>query len=128
MTRVLLDTSVLIADDAPPGTVAAISVMSIAELHFGLLVATTNGQRAVRANRLAAIEATFEPLPVDRAVARAHGALSALVRRAGRQPRSRSVDLLIAATAQVHHAVLLTHNLDDYRHVDEHVVVRRPRE
>lgn len=37
--RVLLDTSVLIAADPPPEVEAAISVASMAELHFGVLVA-----------------------------------------------------------------------------------------
>jgi hypothetical protein len=37
--RAVLDTSVLIGDAAPDGVEAAISVISIAELHFGVLVA-----------------------------------------------------------------------------------------
>ena len=40
--RALLDTSVLIADVAPIDVEAAISVVSITELHFGALLASDN--------------------------------------------------------------------------------------
>jgi len=124
--RVVLDTSVLIADVVPAGVEAAISAVSIGELHFGLLVATTDEERARRAGRLGAIEERFTPLPIDGDVARAWGGLAALVRRAGGQPRIRNADLLIAATAQVHRAALLTHNAADFRHVSDVVRVLHP--
>lgn len=124
--RVVLDTSVLISDVVPTGVEAAISAVSIGELHFGLLVATTDEERAARAARLGAIEERFTPLPVDGDVARAWGGLAALVRAAGAQPRTRNADLLIAATAQVHDAALLTHNVADFRHVAGAVRVLRP--
>lgn len=124
--RVVLDTSVLIADVAPAGVEASISAVSIGELHFGLLVAKTDEERAARAARLGAIEERFTPLPVDGDVARAWGGLAALVRRAGAQPRTRNADLLIAATAQVHGAALLTHNVADFRHVAHVVRVLNP--
>jgi toxin FitB len=46
--RALLDTSVLISDEPPADIEAAISVGSIAELHFGVLAAptTTSGPDA----------------------------------------------------------------------------------
>lgn len=125
--RAILDTSVLVAADAPPaGLEAAVSAVSIGELHFGLLLTDDPDERAVRAARLGAIEARFNPLPVDDAVARAWGALQARVRRAGSQPRSRTADLLIAATAQVHDAVLLTHNAGDFRLVADVVRIAAP--
>lgn len=125
--RAILDTSVLIGATPPPeGLETAISVVSIGELHVGLLLTDDPDERAVRATRLGAIEARFRPLPVDDAVARAWGALQARVRRAGSQPRSRTADLLIAATAQLHDAVLLTENVDDFRHVADVVRVARP--
>ena len=46
--RALLDTSVLIGDTAPDSVEAAISVASIAELHFGALVARDDDERALR--------------------------------------------------------------------------------
>jgi len=50
--------------------------------------------------RLAVLERTFEPLPIDAAVARSYGLLAAAVVGSGRKPRSRVSDLLIAATAR----------------------------
>lgn len=122
----MLDTSVLIADEIPAGLDTAISVVSIGELHFGLLVAADDDERARRAARLGAIEARFSPLPVDGDVARAWGGLAARVRRAGAQPRTRNADLLIAATAQVHGAALLTHNAADFTHISDLVRVLQP--
>ena len=73
--RAILDTSVLIGELPPPDNVeAAISVASIAELHFGVLVADDDGERARRTARLAVIEATFDPIPVTAEVARVLGA------------------------------------------------------
>jgi len=60
VVRALRDTSVLI-DAASPGDFEdAISAASLAELHFGVLVARDPDERARRAQRLGVIEATFE--------------------------------------------------------------------
>jgi predicted nucleic acid-binding protein len=112
--RALLDTSVLIDDEAPDGVEAAISVASLAELHFGVLVARDDDERALRTQRLGAIEATFQPLPVTAEVAREWGRLAAAVQARGGRPRRRAVDLVIAATANIHGVVLLTHNVGDF--------------
>jgi predicted nucleic acid-binding protein len=80
----------------------------LAELHFGLLVASDPDERARRAQRLGAIEAAFEPIPVDAAVAREWGRLAAAVAVRGGRPRRRAVDLAIAATANVQGVALLT--------------------
>lgn len=69
MSRLLLETSVLIGGH-PGEREGAISAASLAELHFGTLVATDPDERARRAQRLGVIEATFGPLPVDAPVAR----------------------------------------------------------
>jgi predicted nucleic acid-binding protein len=124
--RAILDTSVLIADDAPEGYDVAISAVSLGELQFGLLLARDDEERARRAVRLAAVESSFSPLPVDAAVAREWGVLAALVARRGAQPRRRQADLLIAATARVHDAVLLTHNNADFAHISGEVRVAQP--
>lgn len=64
--RVLLDTTVLIGGPIPPELETAISAVSIAELHFGVLVATDEEERALRTSRLGLIEARFpDPLPVE---------------------------------------------------------------
>ncbi len=125
---VLLDTSVLIAESAPGGAdTAAISVVSLAELHFGLLVTEDASKRAERATRLGMIEARFPyPLPVDDRIARDWGRLQAIVRTRGGQPRTRQADLILAATARVHGATLLTHNLKDFELIADIVDVAGP--
>jgi len=112
--RALLDTSVVIAADVPEleGDLA-ISVATLAELHFGVLVARKAPVRAERLRRLTMLERSFDALPVDGAVAASYGQLAAAVVDAGRQPRSRVMDLLIAATAHAHSARLYTRNADD---------------
>jgi len=52
-----------------------------------LLVAVDEGERARRSQRLGVIEATFDPLPVDAAVAREWGRLTTAVVGRGGTPR-----------------------------------------
>lgn len=125
--RVLLDTSVLIGDLPPPEEVeAAISVASITELHFGVLVADDDDERARRTARLAVVEATFDPLPVSVEVARVWGQLAAAVIRRGGNPRRRQIDLAIAATAHVEGVPLITENISDFQIIDDLVDARHP--
>ena len=124
--RALLDTSVLIADAAPDDVEAAISVISITELHFGTLIARDDDERARRTARLAVVEATFDPLPVSVEVARVWGRLAAAVAQRGGAPRRRQLDLAIAATASVQQVPLLTFNLADFHLIDDLVEVRLP--
>ncbi len=126
--RAVLDTSVLIGGEpVAPGVQSAISTVSIAELHFGLLVASDDETRAVRAARLGLLEARYpDPLPVDDHVAREWGRLQAAVANRGGQPRRRSADLAIAATANAHDAVLVTHNVKDFTIISDLVRVRTP--
>jgi predicted nucleic acid-binding protein len=124
--RALLDTSVLIGAERPAELEGAISAASLAELHFGVQVAQDEDERARRGLRLGVIESTFEPLPIDAAVAREWGRLAAAVRNRGGQPRRRAMDLAIAATANVHHVPLLTLNGADFKIIDDLVDVRAP--
>lgn len=124
--RVLLDTSVLIGEDPPAGIEAAISVVSLTELHFGALVATDDDERARRTGRLAAVEAAFDPLPVTAEIARAWGRLASAVTRRGGSPRRRQIDLAIAATAVVEKVPLLTYDVADLRIIEDLVDARRP--
>jgi toxin FitB len=57
--------------------------------------------------RLTLVERLFDPLPVDEALAREYGVLAAAVVTAGRQPRARVMDLLIAATMRAHGMLLI---------------------
>lgn len=122
--RGLLDTSVLIAEQISPlpGQLA-ISVISVAELHFGVLVADSAQVRALRLTRLSRLQRRFDPLPVDDAVADSYGQIAAHVAASGRQPRARTMDLLIAATAHVHGAILYTRNTDDFRGLESFITV-----
>lgn len=119
MSRLLLDTSVLIGARDPGDVEGAISAASLAELHFGTLVATDPDERARRAQRLGVIEATFDPLPVDAPVAREWGRLAAAVAERGGRPRRRAIDLVIAATANVHDVELLTADIADFAIIDD---------
>lgn len=112
--KALLDTSVLIAIDVPPleGELA-ISAASLAELNFGVLVTADPAVRAERLRRLVEFQRRFKALPVDERVATSYGQLAAAVVAAGRKPRSRIMDLLIAATAHAYSARLYTRNAAD---------------
>lgn len=124
MKRALLDTSVLIGAADPGELEGAISAASLAELHFGTLVAGDPDERARRAQRLGVIEATFEPLPVDAPVAREWGRLAAAIAERGGQPRRRAIDLAIAATANVEGVPLLTADTADLAIIDDLVEVQ----
>ena len=118
--KALLDTSVLIATDVPTlDGELAISSASIAELHFGVMVTADDATRAERLRRLTMLQRRFDSLPIDDQVAASYGQLAAAVVHAGRQPRSRVFDLLIAATAHAHEARLYTRNAADLVGLDD---------
>ena len=125
MSRVLFDTSVLIGADDPGELEGAISAASIAELHFGLLVAGDPDERARRAQRLGVIEATFEPIPIDAPVGREWGRLAAAVLERGGRPRRRTMDLVITATANVEGVPVLTADVADLAIVKDLVSIQR---
>lgn len=112
--RAVLDTSVMIATDVPPleGELA-ISAAALAELNFGVLITTDSAVRAERLRRLLEFQRRFTAIPVDEAVATSYGQLAAATATVGRKPRSRVMDLLIAATAHAHSARLYTRNAED---------------
>ena len=122
--RAILDTSVVIEPSlAPVPGVVAISAATLAELHFGVLVAKTASVRAERLRRLSVIQRHFDALPIDDSVAASYGQLASAVVEAGRQPRRRTMDLLIAATAHAHGAVLDTRNPEDFAGIESLVTV-----
>jgi predicted nucleic acid-binding protein len=98
--RALLDTSLVIAagdGGAELPATAAISVITLGELHAGVLRAPDAAVKAVRAARLSGFRATYRPLPVDQEVAEHYGRALALARDEGRGQKA--ADLLIIATA-----------------------------
>ena len=117
--RGVLDTSVLICPVAPlPGRLT-ISIVSVAELQYGVLVARDENVRAQRLSRLTGLLRRFDPLPIDEAVADSYAVLASAVTRAGRSPRPRAFDLLIAATAHAHRARLFSRNAEDLRGLED---------
>lgn len=126
MSRFLIDTSILIGSDDPGEIEGAISVASLAELHFGVSAAREEDERARRVTRLGVVEATFDPLPIDPAVAREWGRLSGAVLERGGKPRRRSIDLAIAATATVHGVPLMTADVDDLAIIADLVELKSP--
>ncbi|PVZ08156.1 type II toxin-antitoxin system VapC family toxin [Actinomycetospora cinnamomea] len=122
--RAILDTSVLIGADVPAlDGELAISTISVAELHYGVLVASYREVRGERLRRLTALRSLFDPLPVDDAVASSYGLLASAVAGMGRSPRPRSMDLLIAATAHAHSGRLYTRNAADLRGLEREIEI-----
>jgi predicted nucleic acid-binding protein len=116
----LLDTCVVIDLDmyrerGQLPRVGFISAVTMAELHFGAALARDPLEASVRSERIAALRSWARPLPFDAAAAEKYGDLAALVAGAGRHPRSRRLDLMIAATALVHDLPVVTSNPDDFR-------------
>lgn len=98
----LLDTSVFVAREQarPLGGLPAegsVSVVTVAELRIGVLVAADPSVRAQRMRTLTEVEA-LAALPVDDDVAREFAEIVAETRRYGRRPKI--LDSLIAATAR----------------------------
>ncbi len=86
-----------------------ISVITVAELRIGVLVAGDEATRAQRMRTLSAIEA-LRAIPVDDDVAREFAEIVAWARRDGRRPKI--LDALIAATARALDVPLYTQDAD----------------
>jgi len=115
----LIDTSVVIdLDVIEPGDLPVelmVSAITMAELAAAPHATADPAERARRQDRVQRVEATFDPIPVDAAVARAYGRVYAAVAAGGRKARGRrAIDLLIAATALVAGLPLYTRNPDDF--------------
>lgn len=114
----LLDTSVLIGPltKGLPDELA-ISIVSLAELRLGVLLARDLATRSTRLARLVEAERTFSPIPVDDEVASAYASIVAAAREDGRKPKA--MEALIAATAAAKDLTLYTWDRDfaNLRHV-----------
>ena len=121
----LLDTNILILrrwiDPAELPDEMAISAVTLAELSAGPHQVRPNGEQdaydehAERARRLDVLqraEHEFDPIPFGVEAARAFGRVTAAVVAAGRKPRRRTADLMIAATAMAEGLPLFTTNPD----------------
>ena len=117
----VLDTSAVIAlptlqaEQLPAEPV--ITSITLAELSVGPLAAASEPERAARQAVLQQAESDFEALPFDEAAARAFGRVASSLRAAGRKPRARAYDALIAAVAVSRGLPVFTCNADDFRHI-----------
>lgn len=116
MTAAIIDTSVLIAREQkrPLGRTlpadVAVSVVTLAELELGVLMARDPDTRAQRLATLTRVREEMTGLPTDDRVASAYARLAANELTAGRKPRIN--DTWIAATALVHGAEVWTQDAD----------------
>lgn len=117
----VLDTSVVVSgldpdeipiDRRPKGF--AVSAVTLAELHYSVLVAPVP-QRIHRIKRLLAVQRTFTVLRIEEDVAQSYGLIAAAAKALNRSPRARVMDLLIAASAHANNAVVVTRNPEDFR-------------
>jgi predicted nucleic acid-binding protein len=116
--RGLADTNILIQlEHLSAGQLPAellTSAITLAELSAGVHQTDDAAERGRRIARLQRVEAIFEPLPFDTEAARQYGVIAAGVIAAGRKPRRREADLMIAAIAAAHRLPLYTTNPDDF--------------
>ena len=117
MSTAILDTSIFVAVEqgrplgrALPGSVS-VSVVTLAELELGVLVARDSDTRAQRLATLTRVREETAGLPADERVASAYARLAAGELAAGRKPRVH--DTWIAATALAHGAEVWTQD-DDF--------------
>jgi predicted nucleic acid-binding protein len=88
----------------------SVSVVTLAELELGVLVARDSDARAQRLATLTRVREESAGLPADHRVASAYARLAAAELAAGRTPRVH--DTWIAATALVHDAGVWTQDAD----------------
>jgi predicted nucleic acid-binding protein len=126
-TRGLIDTNILISlaaldrDQLPDEM--ALSAVTLAELSAGPHHTEDPTERARRMSVLQHAEATFEPLPFDATAARAFGLVTAAVLAAGRRPRRRLADLMIASIAAAARVPLYTTKPADFRGLEHLLTV-----
>jgi predicted nucleic acid-binding protein len=123
----MLDTNIVIlrrwVDPAELPDEMAISAVTLAELSAGPHEVRPNREQdrydehAERARRLEVLqraESEFDPVAFDAEAARIFGRVTAAAIAAGRRPRGRLADLMIAATAIAAGLPLFTTNPDDF--------------
>jgi predicted nucleic acid-binding protein len=123
--KAILDTNLLVAEALPHHDYEmAVSSLSWAELAYGVRKVTDPIERAHRESRIARLRAVLGPgVPFDDAAAEAYETVCGLVLSGGREVRGRAIDLMIAATAAAHGAVVITRNTDDFVGLDGFITV-----
>ena len=141
--RGLLDTNIMILrrwiDPGELPAEMAITAITLAELSAGPHQVRRDNEQdgydehAERARRLDVLqraENEFDPIPFDAEAARIYGRVTAAVIAAGRKPRSRVANLMIASIAIAEDIPLFTTNPDDFTGLENLlalVPVTRPR-
>jgi predicted nucleic acid-binding protein len=116
MTAAVLDTSIFVAVEQGRGLArrlpdeVGVSVISLAELELGVLLAADPETRSQRLGTLTRVREQTAGLPADARVASAYARLAASEIAAGRRPRVH--DTWIAATALAHGAAVWTQDAD----------------
>lgn len=114
--RAILDTSVFVVVEQsrqlarPLPDDVGVSVVTLAELELGVLMARDAETRATRLSTFTRVREQTAGLPADERVASAYARLAASELQAGRKPRVH--DTWIAATAFVHRAQVWTQDRD----------------
>ncbi|MFF8912820.1 type II toxin-antitoxin system VapC family toxin [Streptomyces sp. NPDC015032] len=132
----LLDTNIMIlrrwVDPEELPAEVAISAVTLAELSAGPHEVRRNeeqddydeyAERARRLDILQRAENEFDPIPFDAEAARIYGRVCAAVIGAGRKPRRRMADLMIASIAIAEELPLFTTNPDDFKGLDDLLTV-----
>ncbi|WP_054815582.1 type II toxin-antitoxin system VapC family toxin [Nocardia arizonensis] len=127
-SRGVLDTGIIAAlalfDPTQLPIESAITTVTLGELSRGPYATDDPVARARRIAVLQHVEATFgDALPYDSEAARTFGLICAAVYAAGRQPRRRAADLMIAATAARNGLPLYTTNPKDFIGVEDLVEI-----
>jgi predicted nucleic acid-binding protein len=129
-TNIMILRSLIVPEELPDEM--AISAVTLAELSAGPHQVRPDieqdayfeaAERARRLDVLQRAEHEFDPIPFDADAARAYGRVTAAVIGAGRKPRRRAVDLMIAATAITAELPLYTTNPDDFAGLEHLVTV-----
>ena len=134
--RGLLDTNIMILrrwiDPTELPAEMAISAITLAELSAGPHEVRRNDEQAdydeyaERARRLDVLqraENEFDPIAFDAEAARIYGRICAAVIGAGRKPRRRVADLMIAAIAVAEELPLFTTNPDGFKGLEDLLTV-----
>lgn len=120
-TCAYIDLGLLSPKDLPSFPV--LTAVTMAELQQGVAMAVHPSERAARMEKLGAAVADFEPLPFDGDAAARYGSLVSLVLAAGRNPRPRRMDLMIASIASARDLPLFTRNADDFKGLEDMLTV-----
>lgn len=120
-TCAYIDLDVLSPEDLPVRP--ELTAVTFAELQQGVAMAKDPAARAARIEKLGAAVADFDALPFDGDAAARYGTLVALTIAAKRDPRPRRMDLMIAAIASVRGLPLYTRNADDFKGLENMVLL-----